>query len=382
MDEKGFNLSAFISEWKETLLNPKGYFATMKTQGGLGEPIIKALIYGTVAGIIYFIWSLLHFGSYGVGYFGAMGSVGVLFMSIIGSVIGVFIGGVIVLIISSISNGNKDFEACLRVAAALMALYPVSALLSVVGGIHLSLVTIVSLAVNLYGLYMLFLAITEALKGDEKTVKIVAYVLGGLLILFVIIGLIASLFVRAFSGYGQNKAEEMMESYQKMAEKAAINFQAAAEAMAQSQAAANYIKPESFPSEAIKQLESFPSGEMHLTRETIQNLIAATKAIQNLSDEEKESVIKENGFESREEYAKGFVSVFSGMAALNGLAAMEQIINAANAEQEGVENFNFDQAVVSIVNQSIFSSGISEQDLRTIYENWDLAIELKNATNQ
>jgi len=382
MDEKGFDFSVFISEWKETLMNPKGYFSTMKTQGGIGEPVIKAAIYGTVAGLIYFIWSLLHFGGYGPTYFGTMGSVGVLFMSIIGAVIGVFIGGVIILIISSIANGNKDFEACLRVSAALMALYPISALLSFTMGIHLALSTIVSLAVNLYGLYMLYLAVIEALKGEEKTVKIVTYVLGGLLILIVIIGLITSLLFRTFSGYSQNKAEEMMQDYQKIAEKATIDFQAAAEAMAQSQAGANYIKPESFPSEAIKQVESFPSGEMHITRETIQNLIAATNAIKNLSDEEKENAIKENGFESREEYAKGFVSVFSGMAALNGLAAMEQTMNAATADQEAAEDFNFDEAVVSMINQSIFSGGISEQDLRAIYDNWDLAIELKNATNK
>ena len=107
----------------------------------------------------------------------------------------------------------------LRVSAALMALYPISALLSFTVGIHFALSTIISLAVNLYGLYMLYLAIIEALKGEEKTVKIVAYVLGGLLILLVIIGLVSSLLFRSISGYSQSKAEDMMQDYQKMAEK-------------------------------------------------------------------------------------------------------------------------------------------------------------------
>ncbi len=379
MDEKGFNLSIFISEWKDTLLNPKGYFSTMKTQGGLAEPIIKALIYGTIAGLIYFTLSLLHFGGYGIGYFGAISAVGILLMSIVGAVIGVFIGGVIVLIISLISKGNNDFEASLRVSAALMALYPVSAVLSFANGIHFSLAALVSLTVNLYGLYLLYLAITEALKGEEKAAKIVAYVLGGLLIFFVLIGLVTSLFIRSYSGFSQNKAEEMMESYKQMAEKASIDFQTAAEAMAQSQADVSYTKPESFPAEAINQIESFPSGEAHLTRETIQNLIAATNAIRNISEKEKEAVIKENGFESREAYAKGFVSVLSGMAALNGLATMEAAIKAS--EQEGDESA-VDQATVSMVNQAIFSGGISEQDLRTIYDNWNLAVELKNGISK
>ena len=37
MDEKGFDFSTFIAEWKDTLTNPKGYFTSMKTQGGIGR---------------------------------------------------------------------------------------------------------------------------------------------------------------------------------------------------------------------------------------------------------------------------------------------------------------------------------------------------------
>lgn len=52
MSENAFNFNEFIKESKDSLVNPKAYFASMKTEGGLGEPIIKALLYGIVAVII------------------------------------------------------------------------------------------------------------------------------------------------------------------------------------------------------------------------------------------------------------------------------------------------------------------------------------------
>ena len=61
-ESTSFDLNAFIKESKETLLNPKAYFSTMKTSGGMAEPVIKALIYGVVAGIIVFLWGILGLG--------------------------------------------------------------------------------------------------------------------------------------------------------------------------------------------------------------------------------------------------------------------------------------------------------------------------------
>ena len=62
MADGTFDVNAFIQESKDVLLNPKSYFSTMKTSGGITEPLIKAVIYGALAGAIAFIWSLLHIG--------------------------------------------------------------------------------------------------------------------------------------------------------------------------------------------------------------------------------------------------------------------------------------------------------------------------------
>jgi len=183
-----FDFNAFIKESKETLLNPKAYFSIMKTSGGMTEPIIKALIYGVVTGVIGFLWGILGLG-FKVGIFGGAIGAMALVWTIMAALIGLFVGAVVLLIISSICKGNSDFEANMRVVAAVMVIMPINALLGFTLGINSTLGMIVSLCVSLYGLYLLYHGLTGALKANPATTKIVMYVLAALLVLFMIVGL-------------------------------------------------------------------------------------------------------------------------------------------------------------------------------------------------
>jgi len=183
-----FDFNAFIKESKETLINPKAYFSTMKTSGGMAEPLIKALIYGVVAGVIAFLWGIIGLGGR-IGVFGAGIGAMVLVWTILGAIIGLFICAVIVLIISSICKGNSDFEANLRVVASVMVIMPISALLGFTLGINSIFGAIITMCVNLYALYLLYHGLTESLKANPATTKIVMYVLAALLVIFTLAGL-------------------------------------------------------------------------------------------------------------------------------------------------------------------------------------------------
>jgi len=184
-----FDFNEFIKESKETLVNPKSYFSTMKTSGGMVEPLIKAVIYGAIAGVIAFLWSILGLGAMGAGFMGGAIGVMALVWYIIIAVIGLFIGAVILLIISSICKGTSDFEANIRVVAAVMVIMPISALLGFTLGINSILGSIVMLAVNLFALWLLYNGLVEALKAKPETARIVMYVLAALFVLFMIIGM-------------------------------------------------------------------------------------------------------------------------------------------------------------------------------------------------
>lgn len=189
------DINLLLQESKESILDPKGYFSTMPTTGGLTYPILKVLIYGTVAGVLSFLWSIFHV-SYSGGMFGGTGFMA-LIMSVIGAVIGLFIGAVIMLIISAVCKGSTDFEANVRVVAALMVLTPVSAAFGFVNGINLRMAVIIGALISLYGIYMMYHALVRALRCNEKSSKIVSYVLAGIIILFMITGLSG----RRYHGY-------------------------------------------------------------------------------------------------------------------------------------------------------------------------------------
>ena len=214
MSDGTFDVNAFIQESKDILVNPKAYFSTMKTSGGLTEPLIKAVLYGAIAGAISFIWSLLKIGAM-TGFGGAIGIM-VFIWSIIGAIIGLFIGAVILLVISSICKGSTDFEANLRMTAALMVMMPINALLGFAGHLNLYFGVIVSIAVSLYALWMLYNGLVEALKSNPETTKIVSYILVAIIVLFMLLGIGAKRRANQFMNEFNNKdVKEMMKDLPK-----------------------------------------------------------------------------------------------------------------------------------------------------------------------
>lgn len=193
MAEAAFDFKKFIDETKATILTPAEYFSVMSKTGGFAEPLIKAVIYGFVAALINLLWMTLSLGAVG-GAFGGMigGGVGVmgLVMSVIGSIIALFIGGAIVLVISAICGGSTDYEANVRVTASLMAISPISALFGFLSGFSLWLGGLASIAVSLYGLWLLYNALIKALGGKEGPAKVISIILAAIPVLMIVSGLL------------------------------------------------------------------------------------------------------------------------------------------------------------------------------------------------
>jgi hypothetical protein len=178
MSNASIDIQKIIKETRETLLNPKEYFSSMRLSGGFMEPLIKAALYGVVAGIFSLIWSLLNLTPMaGDGMWEGAFGVMELIWSVIAAIIGAFIGGAVMLVISAICGGNTDYEANVRVATSVMAVYPISSFLAFLYGINSSLGDLSGVAMSLWSVYLVYLGSIMALKGKENRVKVVAVVL-------------------------------------------------------------------------------------------------------------------------------------------------------------------------------------------------------------
>ena len=124
--ERGF-ANAFIETLAMVLTKPDQAFRTMKTEGGLAEPLIYALIGGCVGGIVSLLLSL---GLQSMGLFAGqrdtfaalagigVGSIALIVLVPVFIVIVLFIGAAIVhLCLMIVGGANKSFETTFRVLA-------------------------------------------------------------------------------------------------------------------------------------------------------------------------------------------------------------------------------------------------------------------------
>src|SRR5437588_8437365 len=119
--------SAFIETLQMVLTRPSEAFTAMQREGGLGEPLLYALIGGSIGGVVSFLFSL---GFQSLGLFGdrhnafavmtGMGIGSIFFIILIPLLIaiGLFIGSAIVHVCLMIVGGAKQtFETTFRVVA-------------------------------------------------------------------------------------------------------------------------------------------------------------------------------------------------------------------------------------------------------------------------
>jgi len=121
--ERGF-FNAFVETLVMVLTKPDLAFRTMKTEGGLGEPLLYAVIGGGLGVIVWFIFSLvlnsLGFINPKDTGFGPMVGMSVSFAILVWRLVAVAVapfifGGLVHLSLILVGGANKAFEATFRV---------------------------------------------------------------------------------------------------------------------------------------------------------------------------------------------------------------------------------------------------------------------------
>ncbi len=126
MELKDIDFSAMPEKAIIVITNPAGFFQSMEKTGGYMEPLAFAVIMGGVAGVIQAIM-----GIFGLGAGFINGFVSIIKMPIIAGV-GSFIGAAILFVIWKFMGSVWDYEVSYRSCAYMMALWPITAIVSII----------------------------------------------------------------------------------------------------------------------------------------------------------------------------------------------------------------------------------------------------------
>ncbi len=156
--QRGF-FNGFIETLAMVLTKPDLAFRTMKTEGGVAEPLIYALVGGCVGGIASLLFSL---GLRSMGLFAGqrdafsalaglgIGTIAVIVLVPVFIVVALFIGAAIVhLCLMLVGGANKSFETTFRVLAFSQGSTGLLQIIPVCGGL---IAAVWALVVNCIGL--------------------------------------------------------------------------------------------------------------------------------------------------------------------------------------------------------------------------------------
>lgn len=215
MEPKDIDFAAMPQTAVNIVTKPSEFFQGMPKTGGFLEPLVFAVIMGFIVGIIQALLSIAGFGP-AAGYGGGTSGLRMIIVTPIAAAIGSFIGAAILFVIWKLMGSQEDYEAAYRCGAYLMALSPITAIISAVpyaGGI-------ISMAIFVF--YLVTASIYVHNLPSQKA--------------WLVFGIIGAIFA-VFGFYGEYQARHVpygIEQWRKMGEEMRKEYQDSAKDMQKS----------------------------------------------------------------------------------------------------------------------------------------------------
>jgi hypothetical protein len=132
MDPKNIDFAAMPQTAINVVTKPSEFFQGMPKTGGFLEPLVFAVVMGVVVGIIQAVLGLVGLGAAGGYGGGGMSGFSMILFMPIAAAIGSFIGAAILFVIWKLMGSQENYETAYRCGAYLMALSPITTILSAV----------------------------------------------------------------------------------------------------------------------------------------------------------------------------------------------------------------------------------------------------------
>lgn len=202
----GFDLGTVITQATQVVTDPVTFYRAMAKSGGIGEPLIFALVMGVATGAVLAVLSVIGLTGMGIAGVGA-----IVFMPIAFLIAG-FIGAAVLFVIWKLMGSPEDYETAYRCVAYSTAIMPVASVLSVIPYIG----TLVRIA---WGIWLMIIA-SEVVHGRPKQTALLVFgILGGI---GVIMGLNSEYTQRNISSKFEAQAEQLQQQFKGL-EKLGVN---------------------------------------------------------------------------------------------------------------------------------------------------------------
>ncbi len=155
----------------DIIIRPKRYFSKIVADGNLDESMFKAFIYGLIGGCLVLGIRLLG---------GATVTIGSVFTAIIImpvlAVALLFVGGGLLMLVSEITGGERDWEIAIKGLASTMFVYPVILVLNALA-FNCTSLWIISLVCDAYVLFLFYNIGAYCMRGKRTNVIMVVAML-------------------------------------------------------------------------------------------------------------------------------------------------------------------------------------------------------------
>lgn len=161
---------------RNLIVNPKRYFTKIVADGNMEEAMLKAFLYGLLGGCLVLLIRLLG---------GATITIGAIFTAIIIvpvlAVALLFVFGGLMMLVSEITGGERDWEIAIKGLASVFFIYPVILVLNALA-FNCTSIWVISMLVDMYVLFLFYNISLYCMRGKRGNVLLVI----GVLALFMI----------------------------------------------------------------------------------------------------------------------------------------------------------------------------------------------------
>ncbi len=164
-------IKKFLTHLRDIVIKPKRYFTKIVADGNMDESMLKAFIYGLLGGLLVLGLRLIGGATVTLGaVFTAIVIVPVLAVALL------FVMGGLMMLVSEITGGERDWEIAIKGLASIFFMYPVILVLNALA-FNCTSMWVISIAVDAYVLFLFYNIAVWCMHGRRLNVIIVVAIL-------------------------------------------------------------------------------------------------------------------------------------------------------------------------------------------------------------